>query len=289
MKNNHIIKVAQRGDGSFPWYLDTMEGGPEKLYYIGDISLLKEKAVAVVGARKCSEYGRQVALRIGRTLAENDIVTVSGMAEGIDSFAHIGALKEGGKTIAVLGSGINVCYPKSNINIYEKICDKGLILSEYPPETRPKPWFFPKRNRIISAISEAVTVVEASVDSGSLITAEIAAEQGKEIIAVPGNITSTYSLGCNKLISDGAIIMTVPEDILRTIGIAPKLRREAVMLLGDEEREILDILNKNGEISLEYLCNILKKEPSKVSGIISVLELKGFISYQLGKIFIAKF
>lgn len=289
MKINHIIKVAKRGDGSFPWYLDTMEGGPEKLYYIGDISLLKEKAVAVVGARKCSEYGRQVALRIGRTLAENDIVTVSGMAEGIDSFAHIGALKEGGKTIAVLGSGIDVCYPKSNFSIYEKICNEGLVLSEYAPGTRPKPWFFPKRNRIISAMSEAVTVVEASGDSGSLITAEIAAEQGKEIIAVPGNITSTYSLGCNKLISDGAIIMTVPEDILRTIGVTPKLRREAIMLLGEEEREILDILSKNGEISLEYLCNILKKEPSKVSGIISVLELKGFVSYQLGKIFIAKF
>ncbi len=134
-----------------------------------------------------------------------------------------------------------------------------------------------------------MTVVEASSGSGSLITAEIAAEQGKEIIAVPGNINSTYSIGCNKLIADGAEIMTVPEDILRIIGIEPRMRIEELDNMGEDEIAIFNLLKKEGELSLEYLCKILKKEPSKVSGIITVMELKGLVSYQLGKIFIAKF
>lgn len=276
-------------DKEFPSYLKNIENPPKTLYCSGDISLLNKPCVAVVGARKCSEYGRQVALKIGGLLANNDVVTVSGMAEGIDSSAHLGALKEGGKTIAVLGSGVDVCYPKSNRNLYERILKDGLIISEYPLGTVPKRFFFPQRNRIISGISEAVVVVEASSGSGSLITAEIAAEQGKEIIAVPGNINSTYSLGCNKLIADGAHIMTVPDDILRVIGIDSKIKPEELIDMGKDEIEAFNLLKKEGELSLEDLCKILGKEPSKMSGIIAIMEIKGLVSYQLGKIFIAKF
>lgn len=281
--------IIYREDDLFPYYLKNINDPPESIYCAGDISLLNMDGVAVVGARKCSEYGRQTALKIGNVLANNNIVTVSGMAEGIDSAAHLGALKAGGKTIAVLGSGIDICYPKNNMNLYKRILEEGLLVSEYPPGTKPRPFFFPRRNRIISAISKAVTVVEASSGSGSLITAEIAAEQGKEIIAVPGNINSTYSIGCNKLIADGATIMTVPEDILRAIGIEPKIQKEEMMKMGDDERAIYDLLKKEGELSLEFLCKILKKEPSIVSGLIAVMEIKGLVSYQLGKIFIAKF
>ncbi|MBR6529327.1 MAG: DNA-processing protein DprA [Firmicutes bacterium] len=284
----HIITLSKE-DHRFPEFLKNINNPPESLYCIGDVGLLNKPAVAVVGARKCSEYGRQVALKIGEMLAFNDIVTVSGMADGIDAAAHLGALKNGGETIAVLGQGVDICYPKSNMQLYKRIIKEGLIISEYPPGTGPKPYFFPQRNRIISAISNAVTVVEASSGSGSLITAEIAAEQGKEIIAVPGNINSTYSIGCNKLIADGAEIMTVPEDILRIIGIEPRMRSEELDNMGEDEIAIFNLLKKEGELSLEYLCKILKKEPSKVSGIITVMELKGLVSYQLGKIFIAKF
>ena len=281
--------IIYREDSVFPDFLKNINDAPLALYCAGDISLLNRDCVAVVGARKCSEYGRQVALKIGETLAKNDIVTVSGMAEGIDASAHLGALKVGGKTIAVLGSGVDVCYPKCNKNLYDRIIDEGLIISEYPFGTKPKPFHFPRRNRIISAISKAVTVVEASSGSGSLITAEIAAEQGKEIIAVPGNINSTFSLGCNKLIADGASIMTVPEDVLRIIGVDPKLQKEEFVEMGEDERKIFNMLKEEGELTLEYLCKILGKEPSLVSGLIAVMEIKGLVSYQLGKIFIAKF
>ena len=281
--------IIYKEDSIFPEFLKNISDAPLALYCAGDISLLNRDCVAVVGARKCSEYGRQVALKIGETLAKNDIVTVSGMAEGIDASAHLGALKVGGKTIAVLGSGVDVCYPKCNKNLYDRIIDEGLIISEYPLGTKPKPFYFPRRNRIISAISKAVTVVEASSGSGSLITAEIAAEQGKEIIAVPGNINSTFSLGCNKLIADGASIMTVPEDVLRIIGVDPKLQKEEFVEMGEDERKIFNILKEEGELTLEYLCKILGKEPSLVSGLIAVMEIKGLVSYQLGKIFIAKF
>ena len=283
------IITLSKEDHRFPEFLKNINNPPESLYCIGDVGLLNKPAVAVVGARKCSEYGRQVALKIGEMLAFNDIVTVSGMADGIDAAAHLGTLKNGGKTIAVLGQGVDICYPKSNMQLYKRIIKEGLIISEYPPGTGPKPYFFPQRNRIISAISDAVTVVEASSGSGSLITAEIAAEQGKEIIAVPGNINSTYSIGCNKLIADGAEIMTVPEDILRIIGIEPRMRSEEMDNMGEDKIAIFNLLKKEGELSLEHLCKILKKEPSKVSGIITVMELKGLVSYQLGKIFIAKF
>ena len=169
--------IIYKEDSIFPEFLKNISDAPLALYCAGDISLLNRDCVAVVGARKCSEYGRQVALKIGETLAKNDIVTVSGMAEGIDASAHLGALKVGGKTIAVLGSGVDVCYPRCNKNLYDRIIDEGLIISEYPFGTKPKPFHFPRRNRIISAISKAVTVVEASSGSGSLITAEIAADR----------------------------------------------------------------------------------------------------------------
>lgn len=166
MKNSNNIKVIRKGDKAFPEFLSDMEDGLEILYCIGDTSLLRERAAAVVGARKCSEYGRQTALRIGSLLAKNEVVTVSGMACGIDSAAHLGALRQGGKTIAVLGSGPDICYPRSSQKIYKTICDRGLIVSEYPPGTEPRPWRFPMRNRIISALSEVVTVIEAGDTSG---------------------------------------------------------------------------------------------------------------------------
>ena len=283
------IEIITKESGVFPENLKNIHDVPRKLYCLGDVSLLKKKAVAVVGARKCSEYGRQVALKVGETLANNDIVTVSGMAEGVDAAAHIGALNAGGWTIAVLGSGVDVCYPRCNKSLYEKILKQGLVISEYPLGTKPVPYNFPRRNRIISAISSAVTVIEAGSGSGSLITAEIAAEQGKEVMAVPGNINSTYSIGCNKLIADGASIMTVPEDILYLIGVKPRLKDEELGHMGEIEKNIFELLKREGELTLEYLCKVLGRGAAEISGLITVMEIKGLISYQHGKIYIAKF
>ncbi len=283
------IEVIKKEDKEFPWYLGNIENPPEALYCIGDVTLLSKQAVAVIGARKCSEYGRQMALKVGRLMARNNVVTVSGMAAGIDSFAHVGAIEEKGSTIGVLGCGPDICYPKSNRRLYDNICNEGLIISEYPPGTQPKPWQFPRRNRIISALAQVVVVVEAGTGSGSLITAVAAAEQGKEVMAVPGNISSIFSMGTNKLIQDGANIITVPEDILRAMGLNPVIDKEDLTSMGNDELKIYKVLQEQGEVTMDFLCEALELEPFKVNGLVAIMEMKGIISYQLGKIFIAKF
>ena len=310
MKISNNIKVLEKADKDFPWFLANMEDTPEKLYCIGDTSLLTLPAIAVVGARKCSDYGRQAALKIGEMLAANDIVTVSGLARGIDGFAHSGALGVGGKTIAVLGCGPDICYPRYNRKLYEDICHKGLIVSEYPPATEPLPWRFPQRNRIISALSEAVVVVEAGLKSGSLITAVTAAAQGKEVLALPGNINSPYSVGTNKLIQDGAAIITNLQDILQVISaslppyatqstfstmmdIIPTATgsdtQATVLNLGTDELLIYNQLEQFGSTTCDQLCGALGKTPAFINGILTALEIKGVVSYSNGKISIAKF
>lgn len=176
---------------------------PVVFYAIGNLERLREMSVAIVGARQCSEYGRYVARDLAKNIAGNGVNVVSGLAMGIDAEAHIGA---GGNTIAVLGSGINVIYPKENIGLAKEIIRKGgLIMTEYAVGERPERLNFPNRNRLISGLSEAVIVVEAGERSGSLITADFAIEQGKDVYAVPGNVTSPTSVGVNQLIYDGAV------------------------------------------------------------------------------------
>ncbi len=288
MAEDNNIRVINSDDKDFPQKLLNIKQVPESLYCIGNTDLLQMTAVAVVGARKCSEYGRQVALKIGKLLAQNGLVTVSGMADGIDGYAHQGALMAGGKTIAVLGSGVDVCYPHVNRSLYKKICSEGLVVSEFKPGTEPLPYRFPMRNRIISGLAEVVVVVEAKSGSGSLITAVYAAEQGRDVIAVPGNISSPMSLGCNKLIADGAAIMTSPDDILRMINIEPKLINDEILNLGNDERMVFEFIRQKGEVSMDYLCANLNKDTSFMTGLVTTMEMKGLLSYHLGKIFIAK-
>lgn len=188
---------------------------PIVIYAKGNTELLNKKSIAIVGCRNCSEYGRIIAQKFGYLLARKDICIVSGMAKGIDSYAHKGALVARGGTIAVLGSGINNIYPIENKKLYEDILNNnGLIISEYGINTKPTPDKFPKRNRIISGLSEKILIIEAMKKSGSIITANLAIEQGKNVYAIPGNITSIKSIGTNELIKDGAILVTSLEDIL---------------------------------------------------------------------------
>ena len=188
-------KNADRKDGireikmeseDYPLLLRQIQKPPKLLYAIGDISILKQKCVAVVGARKASSYGKWAARNIGKRLAEYGVAVVSGLAYGCDAEAHLGALDAGGRTVAVMGCGIDICYPAANRQLRRRIAENGLIISEYPPGTQPRPYMFPQRNRIISGLCEAVAVAEAGLSSGSLITASCAAEQGRLVFAVPG-------------------------------------------------------------------------------------------------------
>ena len=187
---------------------------PKRIYWKGQLPQ-EEVRIAIVGARNCSHYGRETARRFGCELAGEGIGIISGMARGIDGWAHQGALEGGGNTYAVLGNSAEICYPKEHRRLYESILKQGGVLSEYPPETPAMPGFFPMRNRLISALSDGVLVVEARRKSGSLITADQALEQGKDIFVIPGRIGDTLSEGCNRLIQQGAFLVTKPADIIQ--------------------------------------------------------------------------
>ncbi|MEG1584895.1 MAG: DNA-processing protein DprA, partial [Anaerovorax sp.] len=188
----------------------------------------------------------------------------------------------------VLGCGPDVCYPASNKKIMEEISREGLILSEYEPVTTPLPYMFPMRNRLISGISISTVIAEAGLKSGSLITAECAAEQGRNIYAVPGNINSVYSIGTNKLIRDGAIPITLLDDIIEDLGIERICTPSQKEKLGKDETCILSLVEKYGEINSDFICRKTGKSPSAVNSIVTILEMKGILQTSLGKIFIAK-
>ncbi len=216
------MRCIRKGDPEYPERLRPYERMPERLYVRGDLPDPSRKSVAVVGARACSAYGRAEALRFAGTLARNGVQIISGLALGIDSWAHIGALEAGGRTVAVLGSGADVCYPVSHGELYRRILETdGGILSEFEPGTPPLPHHFPLRNRIISALADAVLVIEARRRSGSLITVSYALEQGKPVYAVPGRNGDAVSEGCNRLIADGAGAALDPGTILEELGLEP--------------------------------------------------------------------
>lgn len=209
------IRIITLMDKEYPKNLQRIYDKPILLYAKGNIKLLDSlKKISIIGSRNCSEYGKIVTQKLSYMLAKKDYTIVSGMAKGIDSYAHKGALTAQGNTIAILGSGVNYIYPEENTRLYNKILEKnGLILSEYGIDTKPIPEYFPARNRIISGISDKILITEASKKSGTMITANFATEQGKTVYAVPGNITSARSEGTNELIKDGAILVNSLEDI----------------------------------------------------------------------------
>ena len=213
------IDMISIWDNDYPFQLKEIYQPPVALYKVGRMpfSDLIKDSIAVVGSRQCSEYGVTTTVKIAKFLASQGTVLVSGMARGIDTYAHKGVLEGGGMTLAVLGCGVDICYPKENLALYEKIKENGAILSEYGPGVQPRPFHFPMRNRIISGLTLATVVVEAGLKSGSLITADCALEQGKEVFAVPGNITSGLSAGTNNLIKQGAYLLTDPQEIFQNI------------------------------------------------------------------------
>lgn len=221
------IRFITHLDPDYPSRLLSMYDFPAALYVKGDLPKEDEPAAAIIGARECSAYGRQTAEHMAKELAEAGVTIISGLARGIDGAGHKGALDGGGKTFAVLGCGVNICYPRSNYSLYTQIGEQGGLISEYPPDTPPLARNFPMRNRIISGLSDAVLVIEARKKSGSLITAQTGLDQGKDIYAVPGRITDSLSEGCNQLIASGAFVLLSAENLLENMGISYKKKDRA--------------------------------------------------------------
>jgi len=210
-----------RSDPAFPPRLASIHDPPPGLFLRGAASaeLLTRSSVAVVGARSCSDYGSHVARTLGRHLGAAGVVVVSGLARGIDGWAHRGALDVGGATVAVLGCGIDRDYPRAHAHLARQVAESGLVVSEYPPGTPPAPWRFPARNRLVAGLAVATVVVEARERSGALITADLALEEGRDVLAVPGEITSALAAGTNALIRLGASPVTSADDVLEAIGV----------------------------------------------------------------------
>ncbi len=287
-------RVLTIKDEGYPIRLKDIYDPPAVLYMRGEWRGEDELAIAIVGSRKTSPYGRGVTERISQDLARHGVTVVSGMARGIDSVAHMGALQGGGRTVAVLGSGIDVIYPSENRSLYHQIIGQGAVLSEFPMGSPPEGGHFPKRNRIISGLSIGVVIVQASAGSGSLITAGYALEQGREVFAVPGNVGAEGSRGTNQLIKEGAKLVESTEDILEEILPQWKREKETTQKTGmslsplPEEEEALYRLLGETPLHIDAIIRESQWDPGKVSSLLLNLELKGWISQWPGKCFSKK-
>jgi len=289
------IQVVTLNDPCYPEYLKNIFDPPVVIYVKGNIEK-DENALAIVGSRRATQYGIDIARAISHKLSKFGITIISGMALGIDSQAHIGALEAGGRTIAVLGCGLDKVYPKENKRLMESIIERGAIISEYVPGTAPMPFNFPARNRLISGMSKGVIVIEASEKSGSLITANYALEQGREVFAVPGNINSKLSTGTNLLIKEGAKVVTSIIDILEELNLGFDFTNLEVIEYKDEkrnnlfidadenERKIIECLG-TGVKHIDVLAAMCGIEIKKLNSIIVLMELKGILEQLPGKLY----
>ena len=281
-------------DDTYPKRLRDIYDPPALLYVRGELKREDELAVSIVGSRKTSPYGRWITEKVSQELARHGVTIISGMARGIDSLAHWGAISGGGRTIAVLGCGVDVIYPSENRKLFEKIIEQGAILSEFPMGSPPEGGHFPRRNRIISGLSLGVVVVQAGERSGSLITAGYALEQGREVFAVPGNVGAEGSRGTNQLIKEGAKVVESSEDILEEIlpqwrreeNIEPKVGGPGHTLTG-EERVLYELLGET-PLHIDEIIRESRIDPGGVSSLLLNLELKGLITQWPGKCFSKK-
>lgn len=278
-------------DPGYPQYLREIFDPPSVLYGAGRPDVLSEPAVAVVGARRPTPYGKAMAEKLARDLAATGLTVVSGLARGIDSCAHWGAL-ESGRTVAVLGSGLDDIYPPENKGLLRKIAEEGAVITEFPPSMPPFAFHFPLRNRIISGLSMATVVVEATRQSGSLITARLSLEQNREVMAVPGSLTSELSRGTNWLIKSGAKLVETWEDVVEEL---PAPARERFLSrrteekrrppMSPEEKKVFDRLNVETPVHIDELVEAADASVSEMLGLLLNLELKGLVRQTPGKLF----
>jgi DNA processing protein len=278
-------------DQSYPNNLRHIYDPPPSLYVRGDLQPNDELAISMVGSRLTSNYGRMITERIAGDLARHGVTIVSGMARGIDSAAHRGALSVGGRTIAVLGCGVDIVYPPENCRLFEEIVAHGAVISEFPMSTPPEGVNFPKRNRIISGLSLGVVVVQADSRSGSLITAGLALEQNRDVFAVPGNVGMAGSRGTNRLIKQGAKLIESAEDILEEV--LPRFRhqgleREERKLSLEQEEERVFCLLADEPVHIDSIIAQTRMSASRVLTILLQLELKGLVQQLSGKRFVKR-
>lgn len=273
-KNIHFTHLD---DGEYPERLRVYEDKPLWLYYKGKLPGQDEKLSGIVGARNCSNYGKAMSENIAGKLTKYSVGIISGMARGIDAAAHWGAIKMGGRTYAVLGCGVDICYPRENIEIYMRIIDNGAVISEYPPGTVPLAWQFPERNRIISMLAENVAIMEAKLKSGSLITTDYALKYGKEVFALPGRVGDTLSEGCNELIKSGASLLTDADDMIFSTGIySEKISAEKNIILEKENEVVYSCLDLLPQ-SIEELVEKTGMTSTKVYEVVMQLVLDDLV------------
>lgn len=253
------INFITSDEAGYPKRLLEIYGYPVGIFFRGRLPDEERPSAAIIGARDCTNYGKQMATYLARELSASGVQIISGLALGIDGAGHKGALESGGDTYGILGCGINICYPRENYDLFEQMQKRGGVISEFVPDEAPKPRNFPMRNRIISGLSDVILVIEAREKSGSLITANLGLEQGKEIFALPGRVTDSLSAGCNQLISDGAEVILNPDSVLGYF----KLQNSKILRVHEK--------NKNGLAKKEkmvYSC--LDLQPKYFEEIVSL-------------------
>lgn len=276
------INVITAFDDTYPIKLRQLYDYPLCLYYIGDVSLLLKKAIAVVGTRRPTRFGADATKLLAQDLAHADFVIISGMARGVDTIAHASALEVGKNTIAVLGCGVDVIYPSENKALYSKIATRGLIVSEYPMGTEPQKYHFPERNRIVSGLSDGVLITEAGEKSGSLITMKLALEEGKRLFVVPSHITNKQAIGSNRAIRDmqGSIVLDV-NDILSEFNMFKKNEKPKDVQLDIMEQMVVTAL-ETSEMHFEDLLMITNLKVQDLNSLLTRMEILGIIKKLAG-------
>ncbi len=269
------IKIIKKTSKEYPQRLLKVKLPPDKIYVEGDFTLLNKDSIAIVGSRKCTEYGRENAFKFSEELSKNNICVVSGLAVGIDKAAHLGAMLQKGKTIAVIGSGFNNIYPEENIELYKQILENGgCVVSEYLPHEKADLSTFPKRNRIISGISMGTLVVEAEHRSGSSITAKYTVEEQKILFCIPSNINSKQGVGTNRMIKQGAMLVTSPNDILDMYDLYNENKIEKD--IPEQYKEIYNYIQEQ-PVNLNEISRKAGISISELNSIISLMEIDGYI------------
>lgn len=278
------IKISIIDDNIFPDILKEYKDIPILLYYNG-ILHKKLSGIAIVGSRRCTVYGKQVTVEAAEFLAQNNIPVISGMAKGIDSYSHTACLKAGGFTAAIFGCGVDVCYPKEHFELMKKIIENGVVISEYAPNTQPKPEYFPRRNRIISALASKVLIAEAGEKSGALITAEYALKQKKELYVAAGNIYCKEFKGSNKLINTGAKIYLNPKQLLDGMlaNVSVKRLNKQINPMNNALEEDIMIILKYNKLTIDEIASKMKKDKDKIIDILFSMEINNKIKVVGGK------
>ena len=280
--------ILERKNKEYPQKLNKILDLPEKLYVLGNVKNLNKRGIAIIGSRVCTEEGRKIAKEFAFKLSQMGLVIISGMAKGIDTAAHIGALEAGERTIAVLGSGFKHIFPEENKELFKEIIDRdGTVITEYSENTKVSSKGFVQRNRIVSGLAEAVLVIEAKHRSGTTITAEFASKQGKKVFCIPHSLNQKEGIGTNKLLKQGAILVTSPEDIQKQLGIKELQEYKEKEIIALVPQEYLELYNKikNEPTNIDEICRKMNVDINQINYGLTMLEIQGFICSMPGGYF----